>query len=115
MQNKHEHCLLTLICDPGLRDTLVDWLLGYPLQLVFSSAAIDLYGLDPDSLNAAEQVTGRQQKLAFQIQTTTQTAHDICGSLRLEFPGAHLWYRMSPVLEAGYLGLSPARQLSDAD
>ncbi len=103
MQSENEPCLLVIIADPGVRDSLVDWLLAYHGELVFRSAMIDVHGLDPDSLNVAEQVSGRQQKLEFQIQVTLEVARELCKGLRIEFPGAHLRYWIQPVVEAGYL------------
>ena len=111
MQPEVEPCLLVIISDLAIRNSLVDWLLSYQNELVFTSATIDCYGLDPKSLNLAEQVTGRQRTLEFQIQTTVEMARDICKELRLAFPGAHLRYWIQPVLETGYLDHATDQQL----
>lgn len=101
MQAEDEPCLLTIISNLGMRDDLVDWLLSYHSELVFTVITIDCYGLDLKSMNVAEQVTGRQRKLEFQIQATVETARDIYQGLGSAFPGAHLRYWIQSLLEAG--------------
>lgn len=103
MWSEQTPCVLVIISDVGMQDVLADWLLSYQDALIFSSTSINCHGLDPVSLNIAEQVTARQRKLEFQIQTTLTTARDIAASLRQAFPGAHLRYWIQPVVEAGYL------------
>jgi hypothetical protein len=104
MSDEASPCLLVLICDTEIRDPLVDWLLSYHQDVVFSSEPIDCHGMDPDSLNLAEQVTGRQGKLLIQIQTSVSEAHQICRELASRFARAPLRYWIQPVLEAGVLG-----------
>ncbi len=104
MSDETEPCLLVLISDTEIRDTLVDWLLSYHQDVVFSSEPIDCHGMDPDSLNLAEQVTGRQGKLLIQIQTSLYEARQICRELAGRFARAPLRYWIQPVLEAGVLG-----------
>lgn len=115
MQPDNAPCLLVIISDIGMRDALVDWLLGYPQKLVFTSTAIDCYGLDPGALNVAEQVTGRQRKLELQIPADIDTARDIYSGLRLAFPNPELHYWIQPVVEADYPGLATKRPAAESD
>jgi hypothetical protein len=68
-------CLLAILADTGVRSTLIDWLLNYSEDMVFSSIPVEWHGIDPTHFNVAEQVTGRQNKLLFHIQTSIGEAH----------------------------------------
>lgn len=103
MHAEERACVLVIVSDLGLRHALVDWLLSNHGDMIFSSGFIDCYGIDPESMTVAEQVTGRQRKLEFKIQTTLQNARAICNELRAAFPTVHLQYWIQAALEAGYL------------
>ena len=94
-------CLLILIADRSAEVELVDWLLAFHEEMVFSTESIDCYGMDWQSLNLAEQVTGRQSRLMFHVQTSLDRAHAIRDGLRRDFPRANVSYRILPVLEQG--------------
>jgi hypothetical protein len=96
-------CLLAILADTGVRSTLIDWLLNYSEDMVFSSIPVEWHGIDPTHFNVAEQVTGRQNKLLFHIQTSIGEAHRLCEQLADAFAGAQLRYWIQPVLEAGIL------------
>lgn len=96
-------CVLTLIVLREIEDTLVDWLLDYHAELVFTSQPVDCHGLPHTQLDTAEQVTGRQQRWSVQIQLPVEAARDVCERLRTEFPRAQIRYWMTPVLESGHI------------
>jgi hypothetical protein len=103
MPPETQQCLLAILADTGVRGTLIDWLLNYSEDMVFSSIAVEWHGIDPTHFSVAEQVTGRQNKLLFHIQTSTGEAQRLCEQLRQAFAGAQLRYWIQPVLEAGIL------------
>jgi len=82
----------------------VDWLLDYQDEMVFSAETVDCYGIDPASLNLREQVTGRQDKLQFQIQCRLGEARALCRDLSRTFPGTAIRYWIQPVWKAGVVG-----------
>ena len=103
MPPETQPCLLEILADTAVRGTLIDWLLNYSQDLVFSSAPVEWHGIDPTRFNVAEQVTGRQSKLLFRIQTSIGEAQRLCEQLGNAFAGAQLRYWVQPVLEAGIL------------
>jgi hypothetical protein len=105
VQADQQACLLVIVVDLAVRNALVDWLLSNHSDITFGSVSLDYYGIDPESLSAAEQVTGRQSKLEFKIQTRLDTARLICQGLREEFQAVHPRYCILPVIEAGYLDI----------
>ena len=93
--------LLTLIAPPELEESLVDWLLardeisGFTGQLAYGhSRAHGAYSL-------VEQVTGRQRRITYRIQTDEQTARALIEALRPDFAGAGGRYWLLPLLAAG--------------
>ena len=49
------------------------------------------------------------------MQTTLDTAGDICGGLREAFPATHLHYWILPVVEAAYLEITAANEKPRSD
>ena len=97
-------CVLVLIADRSTEVELVDWLLAFHEDMVFSVQPIDCYGMAWQTLNLAEQVTGRQTKLMFQVQTGLDSARAIREAMQREFPRASVRYWMVPVVEQGEIG-----------
>jgi len=104
-------CVLTLIAPMQLEDALVDWLLDYDPDMLFTSQALDFHGVAHDELDTAEQVTGRQRRLAIQLQVSHETARDVRSRLAAAFRRAGLRYWISPVVESGVLGRTMAARL----
>jgi hypothetical protein len=103
MPPETQQCLLAILADTGVRSTLIDWLLNYSEDMVFSSMPVEWHGIDPTHFSVAEQVTGRQNKLLFHVQTSMGEAHRLRERLAEAFSGAQLRYWIQPVLEAGML------------
>jgi hypothetical protein len=95
-------CLLTVIATPGLEERLVDWLLERGQQ-GFSTVACRGHGVHDGSLSAAEQVAGRQQRVAFWIQATESDAREIAKQLAADFGSVGLHHWIAPLLEGGPL------------
>jgi hypothetical protein len=95
-----EEVLLTLIARPGLEEHLIDWLLAREHQ-GFTTLACEGHGVSPQQLAAAEQVAGRQDRVAVWIQLSAGRARELVEALRASFGHAGLHYWISPLLESG--------------
>lgn len=104
MSSDNIPCLLVLFGAPDIRDTLVDWLLDYDKELMFSTLSIEGYGLDPGALSLAEQVAGHQTRLECRVETNLSKAQSICKGLSEAFPRLGLHYLILPLIENGRIG-----------
>jgi len=104
-------CLLTLIATPELEERLVDWLLETGHE-GFSTVPCRGHGVHPERLSTAEQVAGRQRRVAFCLQLPENEAESIVARLGENFgkTGLHFW--ITPVLASGQIG-APTRQELD--
>ncbi len=93
-------CVLTVITTPELEERLVDWLLEAGRE-GFTTIPCRGHGLRPEHLSAAEQVAGRQHRVAFWLQLPESDAHSIVAQLSAEFGDAGLHYWITPVSAAG--------------
>lgn len=93
-------CLLTVIATPSLEEKLVDWLLEKG-QAGFTTSECSGHGVNQEHLSAAEQVAGRQKRVAFWIQVPEPKARKIVAQLGSDFGAAGLHYWVSPVIAGG--------------
>lgn len=98
-----EQCVLVLIANTSIEEPLLDWLLDYSDEMVFSSEIVDCHGIEHTALNLREQVTGRQPKLMVQLQVGLMEARAVCAALSRAFPTAGIRYWIAPIIEAGHL------------
>ena len=96
--------LVVITSPPSLESQLVDWLLSQDGGTGFSSAAVHGHSTHHDDLSIAEQVSGRQRRLQFQVQLSADGFPDFLSALKCEFGGADLHYWVVPVLAGGHLG-----------
>ena len=103
-------CLLTLIATPELEERLVDWLLETGHE-GFSTVPCRGHGVHPERLSTAEQVAGRQRRVAFWLQLPGNEAESIVARLGESFgkTGLHFW--ITPVLASGQIGARTPREL----
>lgn len=94
-------CLLTIFAPPALEETLVDWLLEEERIHGFSTSEMFGHGERQSSMTLLEQVTGRQRRVQFLVQTDTSTAADMIRHLREHYAGSGLHYFLTPVIENG--------------
>jgi len=97
-----EEVLLTLIARPGLEERLVDWLLAQQHQ-GFTTLACEGHGISPQQLDPAEQVAGRQQRVAVWIVLPLERARALVEALRAGFGRAGLHYWITPLIESGLI------------
>jgi hypothetical protein len=97
------NCLLTIYVPPTLEETLEDWLLENEAISGFSTMEGFGHGSRPSGMTLLEQVTGRQRRVQFLIETDSQVAAQMLSNLREKFAGVGLHYMLTPLLEAGSL------------
>jgi len=93
--------LITLNVPPALEEAVVDCLLGFENAQGFSSFAINAHDHRHLGLSLAEQVSGRQRKIRFQMYVARDNVTDLLAQLREEFSGAGLRYWVMPIIEQG--------------
>lgn len=96
-------CLLTIFASPALEETLVDWLLEYEGVEGFSTVSCHGHGGRPTAMSMVEQVTGRQRRMQFLVQTDEATAQRMLAQMRERFAGAGLHYLITPLLGGGQI------------
>ncbi|HSI95930.1 MAG: DUF3240 family protein [Methylophilaceae bacterium] len=96
-----EACLLTIFGPPALEETLVDWLLEEERIHGFSTAETFGRGERQSSMTLLEQVTGRQRRIQFLVQTDVETAAYLVQHMRENYQGTGLYYMLTPVIESG--------------
>ncbi len=95
--NKLEQALVVITTAPTLEEPLIDWLLAREHQAGFTSMPVFGHSSRQDHLTSAEQVSGRQHRLQFQIQLALASAESFVREMRKEFEGADLHYWIQPV------------------
>ena len=103
MSDAMEHCLVMLFAAPALEEALVDWLLENDEIAGFSTTEAYGHGQRPAGMTLLEQVTGRQRRVQFIIETEKELAAGFLEALGQKFSGAGLHYMMVPLLGAGRL------------
>lgn len=96
--------LVVITSPPSLESQLVDWLLATQDGIGFSSVAVRGHSSHHDNLSIAEQVSGRQKRIQFQVQIDGSQLDSLLEELKSEFGGADLHYWVVPVLAGGHVG-----------
>jgi hypothetical protein len=92
-------CLLILIVDQELEDTIVDLLLTRAEISTFTQQEVRSFSRDHANFSVVEQVTGRQRRLMFQVRTSEHTAGGLLRDLRRDLPGAEIESWLMPLLK----------------
>ncbi|MGZ5052621.1 MAG: DUF3240 family protein [Methylobacter sp.] len=93
--------LVTLNAPPSLEEAIVDCLLTLESEQGFSSFSVNSHDHRNVGLSLAEQVTGRQKKIRFQMYVPEQRLEALLDQLKSEFAGAGISYWVMPVVESG--------------
>lgn len=101
MNNKEY--LVTLNIPPSLEEAIVDCLLMLESEHGFSSFPVNSHDHKNEGLSLAEQVSGRQKKIRFQMYVPEQGLVSLLAQLRTEFSGAGINYWVLPVIESGVI------------
>ncbi len=95
--------LVTLNVPPSLEEAVVDCLLTLESEHGFSSLPVNSHDYRNEGLSLAEQVTGRQKKIRFQMYVPEQGLAELLEQLRMEFSGSGINYWVLPVIENGVI------------
>jgi hypothetical protein len=95
--------LVTLNIPPSLEEMMVDSLLLLETEHGFSSFPVNAHHHENLGLSLAEQVTGRQKRIRFQMYVPVQKLPELLEQLRQEFSGSGIQYWVLPVIENGVI------------
>lgn len=95
--------LVTLNVPPSLEEAVVDCLLTLESEHGFCSFSVNSHDHRNEGLSLAEQVSGRQEKIRFQMYVPEQGLAQLLAQLRAEFSGAGIRYWVLPVIENGVI------------
>lgn len=93
--------LVTLNVPPALEGIVVDNLLMMEFELGFSGFPVFAHHHENKGLSLAEQVTGRQKKIRFQMYVNGTDLARLLVTLGENFSGSGIQYWVIPVLENG--------------
>jgi hypothetical protein len=96
----HEY-LITLNVPPVLEGMMVDNLLTLEFERGFSGFPVYAHHHENQGLSIAEQVTGRQKQIRFQMYVDGTNLALLLTNLRENFAGSNIQYWVIPVLESG--------------
>ncbi len=96
-----EKCLLMIYVAPALEETLVDWLLENEAISGFSTVESFGHGQRLSGMSLLEQVTGRQRRVQFSIETSREVALQLLERVQEKFSGTGLHYMLVPLLTSG--------------
>ncbi len=95
--------LVTLNVLPSLEEMVVDSLLLLETEHGFSSFPVNAHHHVNNGLSLAEQVTGRQKRIRFQLYVSAEKLPDLITQLREDFSGSGIQYWVLPVIEHGLI------------
>lgn len=100
--NEKEY-LVTFNVPPKIESLLVDYLLVLESTKGFSSFPVSAHDHINKGLSIAEQVTGRQRKIRFQIYVPESKLALLLEQTKKHFAGAGIQYWVLPVIEHGVI------------
>lgn len=95
-----EFCL-SLLCPPQIAETLLDLLLTWPQNLLFTSTPTAAHGLTVDTLDQSEQVMGRARAITITVLLSDVDRQALLDTLHQQFAGSGVRYWLTAVTEAG--------------
>lgn len=95
--------IVTINIAPSLEESMVDCLLEFDRGLGFTSMPVGAHDHNNQDLTSAEQVTGRQRKIGFQLLIEAADLPELLAKLHQEFTGTKLRYWVTPVLSGGVI------------
>jgi Protein of unknown function (DUF3240) len=84
----------------ALEEAVVDCLLTLQSEHGFSSFPVNVHHHENKGLSLAEQVSGRQKQICFQIHVDEEGARVLLKRLQEEFSGAGIQYWVVPMMES---------------
>ena len=95
--------LITLNVPSALEEAVVDCLLTLESEHGFCSFPVNSHDHRNEGLSLAEQVSGRQEKIRFQMYVPEQELASLLDQLKTEFAGSGIRYWVLPVVENGVI------------
>ena len=92
--------LVILNAASALEEAVVDCLLTLESEHGFSSFPVSVHHHENKGLSLAEQVSGRQKQICFQIHVDEEGAKLLLNRLKEEFAGSGIQYWVLPMLES---------------
>jgi hypothetical protein len=102
MSQQREY-LVTLNVPLSLEEVIVDSLLMLEQELGFSSFTVNTHHHENKGLSLAEQVTGRQKQLRFQMYIDKNALDVLITQLKQEFSGSGIQYWVLPIIDNGVI------------
>ncbi|GAB6140325.1 hypothetical protein JCM14076_10540 [Methylosoma difficile] len=99
----NDQYLLTLNIPQSLEESMVDCLLQLESELGFSSFPVNVHHHQNRGLSIAEQVTGRQKRVRFQINVSAKDLPELVASIKADFAGSGIRYWVLPIVEHGMM------------
>ncbi len=100
----HERSLLLVVSVPrAAEERVIDWLLARGDVTTFSSAAVDVHGVDPADLVGAERVSARRRATEFRVRIPASHLGELIAALESELRGLELEWFAVPIEAAGRL------------
>ncbi len=96
--------LLILVVAPENEETLVDWLLAHDQIAGFTGYRGFGHSVEHGRFSLAEQVTGRQDRVMFHVETDAATAGALVQGLRGDLSGVPVRYWQVPLADSGRTG-----------
>lgn len=101
--NTEQH-LLVLSAPPALEEALIDWLLEHGEGAGFTTQPVSGHSSRHGHLSLAEQVSGRQRRVQFQVHATADRVRALLEGLQREFQGGDVHYWIAPLAAVGNFG-----------
>jgi hypothetical protein len=98
-----ESCIISFNVPPSLEESIVDCLLTFEEEHGFSSLPVSAHDHKNEGLSLAEQVSGRQAKIRFQMLITKQDLPTLLNRLKTDYSGSGIHYWVIPVIEKGVI------------
>ena len=99
-----ERAVLLLVSVPrALEERMIDWLLGRGDVTTFSSAPVDVHGVDPGALVGAERVSARRRETEFRVRVPAARVDEMISGLAYELGGALIDWVALPIEAEGRL------------
>jgi hypothetical protein len=86
---------------PSLEESLVDCLLDFEHTQGFSSLPVFAHDHRNQGFSLAEQVSGRQKKIRFQLYVNKSNIAELLLRLKSDFSGSGIHYWVAPIIEQG--------------
>lgn len=97
----NKNCLVLLNAPSSLEEAVVDCLLTLESEHGFSSFPVNVHHHENKGLSLAEQVSGRQKQICFQIHIDEDGSKLLLKRLQEDFSGSGIQYWMLPLQESG--------------